>query len=109
MRISTRSVAALLTAVLLLLCSAPGSAENAAETDSLVWYVEQLEHDLDLCRVLADDRADSLGIELDMTEWKLEVLRDQRPRWYQQPGFVFTVGVMSTVLVGRAVGQAWRQ
>lgn len=108
MRPSRRSAASTLAAVLLLLCAVPGSAEES-QTDSLVWYVEQLEHDLDLCRVLADDRADSLGIELDMTEWKLEVLRDQQPRWYQQPGFVFAVGVMSTVLVGWAVGQAWRQ
>ena len=81
-------------------------AQSAAETDSLVWYVEQLEHDLLLCRIDADARTDSLQIRLDLTERQLEWAMEDTKKWYHSPGLWYIIGVASGVAVAGLTAQA---
>lgn len=105
MRNSTRR--ALRTALLawLVLCSAPASAGPvdrplpAAQADSLVWYVEQLEHDLTICHIRAGARADSLALRLEYVTQQLQWAQEDRRRWYQDPRLWFLAGAAASVLV----------
>ena len=70
-----------------------------AQVDSLVWYVEQLEADLQLCQIRAGARADSLTLRLDFTTERLEWAEEDRRKWYQDPRLWFLVGAVSTTFV----------
>jgi len=96
-----------LTALLvsMALLSEPGSAApiatpaTAAQTDSLVWYVEQLEHDLALSKIRAGAKADSLAIRLEYVTQQLQWANEDRRRWYQDPRLWFLFGCASATLV----------
>lgn len=70
-----------------------------ARTDSLVWYVEDLEKDLKICGIRAAARADSLALRLEFMGYRLQWAIEDRPRWYQRPGVAFLAGVASAVLL----------
>ena len=94
--------------LLLIVCAAPWTAPAAAaeaETDSLVWYVEQLEHDLALAEIRGNARADTLQIRVDLLNEQLAWAREDRRRWYHDPRIWFLVGAGLGVWVA---GQAAR-
>lgn len=72
---------------------------SEAQTDSLVWYVEQLEHDLAVCQIRAGARADSLSLRLDFTAERLKWAEEDRRRWYQDPRLWFLVGAAGATFV----------
>ena len=77
-----------------LLCVGPGPAggQTRAETDSLVWYVEQLEYDLAIARIRGQSQVDSLAIRLEFLQDELDWAKEDRRRWYHNPGLWFIVG-----------------
>jgi hypothetical protein len=80
----------------------PAAAEmraNPAQVDSLVWYVEQLEHDLTMCQIRAGARADSLAIRLDFTTERLKWAEEDRRRWYHDPRLWFLAGCAAATVV----------
>jgi hypothetical protein len=89
----------------LALWNAPASAgpvttgTTAAQTDSLVWYVEQLEADLRLAAVKARARQDSLAVRLEYVTQQLQWANEDRRRWYQDPRLWFLMGCASATLV----------
>jgi len=77
---------------------------SPAEVDSLVWYVEQLEHDLAICQIRGGARADSLRIALAGSELRLQWALEDRPRWYEKPSLAFMAGaVIAFVVFGQVV------
>ena len=74
-------------------------AATAAQTDSLVWYVEQLEHDLAMSKIRAGARADSLTIRLEYVSQQLAWSAEDRRHWYQDPRLWFLFGAASATLV----------
>ncbi len=100
------AVALTMSAWLLPLSAPAAGAElKTAEADSLVWYIEQLEADLELCRVDAAAAADSLGVDLRLMATRLEWAQEERARWYHDPRLWFLVGAASATL---AVGLSLR-
>jgi hypothetical protein len=94
-------------ALLLIVCAglwtAPANAEPAA-VDSLVWYVEQLEHDLAVCQIRGDARADSLAIRCEVLGWRLDDLQKNQRRWWHDQRLWFIAGAALGVWVaGQAV------
>ena len=65
----------------------------------MVWYVEQLEHDLAVCQIRGDARADSLAIRCEMVELQLQDAREYRRRWYHDPRLWFLAGAALGVYV----------
>lgn len=104
-RSSRRSGACLALSGWLLLCGGPalgGPVADplpAAEADSLVWYVEELEHDLALCQVHAGARADSLRLRCEWLAQRLEWAEQDQRRWYHDPRLWFLVGAAATAFV----------
>jgi len=86
-----------------------------AETDSLTFYVEQLEHDLLLAEIRyearlevmqanASARADSLTIANAYLAERLHYAQSQARRWYHDPRLWYTAGVATgAILVATAV------
>lgn len=72
---------------------------TAAQTDSLVWYIETLEADLKLAAVRAHARQDSLQIRLEYVNQQLQWANEDRRRWYQDPRLWFLMGAASATLV----------
>lgn len=64
-----------------------------------MWYVEQLEADLALCRVHAGVRADSLRLRGEWLAQRLEWSEQDQRRWYHDPRLWFLVGAASAVFV----------
>lgn len=85
----------------------PGPAAGApvdrglspAEADSLVWYVEDLEAELKLARIRAAAEFDSLRLRVEFMDYKLQWAMEDRPRWWQRPGFAFIGGVVSAIIL----------
>lgn len=75
------------------------TAPTAAQADSLVWYVEQLEADLRLCRVHGGARSDSLALRLEFVSERLAWAEEDRRRWYQDPRLWFLAGAAASVFV----------
>lgn len=71
----------------------PASGQTPAETDSLVWYAEQLEFDLLVCEIRGAARADSLAVIVWGLEDRLAWAQEDRQRWWQSPGLMICVGV----------------
>lgn len=96
-----RTLIASVVAVLLIVSAAPSTGQDSAESaaDSLVWYVEQLERDLEQERIMAADRADSLTIQVDYLTTKLEWATEDRQKWYHDPRLWFPLGVALGVIV----------
>lgn len=90
-----------------LLVPSLGHAEGAtAETDSLVWYIEQLEHDIAIQRIRYEAGNDSLQIRLDLTQRQLEWAREDERKWYHSPGLWFIIGAGAGVLVSGMAANA---
>lgn len=100
-----RSGACLVASAWLACCAGPAGAGPvdrplpAAEADSLVWYVEQLEHDLAICQVHAGARADSLRLRCEWLAQRLEWAEQDQRRWYHDPRLWFLVGAASAAFV----------
>ena len=79
----------------------PTSPESvsSAEVDTLLFYVEQLEHDLAISRSFYTAEVDSLQIELRIKGWEIEAWKEQRRRWYESPIIHFTLGVVVATVV----------
>lgn len=108
MRTCRRSAGALWLIVWLVLWSAPASAQaplSEAQADSLVTYVEQLEFDLEICRIRGAVLADTLQIRVDLLEEQLRWAREDRRRWFHDPRIWFLIGAAAGVWVA---GQAAR-
>lgn len=93
---------------LLIVCGAPWTAPavagGEAEADSLVWYIEALEHDLALAEIRGNARADTLQIRVDLLNEQLRWAREDRRRWYHDPRIWFLIGAGAGVWVaGQAV------
>jgi hypothetical protein len=72
---------------------------TAAQTDSLVWYVEELEARLELAAVRGRAGQDSLRVRLDYVTQQLQWANEDRRRWYQDPRLWFLFGCASATLV----------
>jgi hypothetical protein len=70
-----------------------------ARTDSLVWYLEDLEKDLRICGIRAAATADSLALRLEFMGYRLQWAIEDRPRWYQRPGVAFLGGAVAALLL----------
>lgn len=106
-----RSGSCLAVIVWLGCCAAPAGAgpvtraASPAETDSLVWYVEELEHDLLLCQVRAGASRDSLALRCDDLAQRLAWAQQDQRRWYHDPRLWFLVGAAAATLVMAATLQ----
>jgi hypothetical protein len=94
----TRSVAALLLIVCAGLWTAPVAAEPA-QVDSLVWYIEELEHDLAVCQIRGEATADSLAIRCDLLGEELALAQKEQRRWFHDPRLWFLAGAALGVYV----------
>jgi len=85
------------------------SARAAAHADSVagrerdiadvVWYSEQLEHDLALAKVTAAATIDSLALRLEFMGQRLAWEIEDRPHWYEKPALAFMGGVLAALVV----------
>ena len=80
----------------------PGQT-SPAQVDSLVWYVQQLEHDLSISRIRGQARGDSLSVRLEYVTEQLRWANEDRRRWYQSPSLLLLVGVAAGIGVTAAV------
>jgi hypothetical protein len=67
--------------------------------DSLVWYIEELEHDLAVSGIRAEARQDSLKITCDLLTERLAWAEEDRRRWFQDPRLWFLAGCAAATLV----------
>jgi len=72
---------------------------TAAQADSLVWYIEDLEAQLKLSQIRAAARADSLALRLEFQGYRLQWALEDRPRWWERPGLAFLGGVVAAIVV----------
>lgn len=91
-------------ALLWLALPRPAAAEIPAQVDSLVWYIEDLEHQLAICEIRGKAGRDSLRVELAGANLRLQWALEDRPRWYEKPGMAFMAGaVLALVVFGQVV------
>lgn len=98
------AVAALLLTACVVCWPAPaavGQEMTPAQTDSLVWYAEQLEHDLAICKIGARADMDSLRVDLLVANMKIEYLQENQRKWYQSPILWYSIGVGVGVLASK--------
>lgn len=92
---------------MLLLWSVPAAAGQPATTeaqvDSLVWYVQTLEHDLAIAKIRGQARGDSLDIRCSLLTEQLKWANEDRRRWYQSPSLLFMLGTAAGIAVTAAV------
>lgn len=102
-----RSAAALLVIAFAAHWTAPAAAEPA-QVDSLVWYVEQLEHDLAVAQIRGAAHADSLAIRCELLGDELRLAQQDRRRWYHDPRIWFLLGAgLGVYVAGQAVKAAY--
>lgn len=112
---SRKSAPAILMLALALLSIAPARGgsqtrtdDATAQRDSLVWYVEQLEHDLAVERARGRASAESLRVELRVVTWRAEAAEAALPRWYERGSFLVPVAVIMTSVALLAGGNLAR-
>ena len=84
----------------LIACVVPsiGLGEGEAETDSLVWYIEELEHDLSICHIMNTADMDSLRVEITIKDFQIEQLKKDQRKWWQSPIIWYSFGASLALL-----------
>jgi len=72
-----------------------------AQVDSVVWYAEQLEHDLAICKIQSDAVTDSLRVDLTVASMRIDLLKGNQRKWYHAPVLWYSIGVAVGVLAAK--------
>ena len=99
MRNLRKSVLVVCVIASLVPLNVPAQDLTAGQADSLVSYIELLERDLWQCEIVGMARQDSLKVKLDVLSYRLEIAREEKARWYQDPRLWFLFGAASAVMV----------